>query len=1376
VEQATISQSSLQDANVLTLERAIAPRNSNQILQLQQFFFVSADADPNRPALVELNDSSRHPTTTTYGTLARQARWLALRLIARSIEPGDRVLMVLPRGGDAIRAQIAILCAGATFVPLDFSTPLDRIVFAAQDARARLTICSAAKAAELAEAGLPVLVLGPPEAATDNETESALLLPLPEEREAIAYIIYTSGTTGTPKGVAVRHRNVCHFVRAEGSVLRLTPDDRVFQSFSYAFDMSIEEIWPALAAGATLVVATEAIAKSGPDIVEAVISANVTVWHAVPTLIGMIERDPPSLRTLNLGGEACAPELVRRWWRPDRRILNTYGPTETTVTATFAELRPGEPLTIGEPLPGYEAFLLDEQLRPVGAEGAGELCIAGEGVGAGYINRPELTAQKFLLADVGAADGRKRLIYRTGDLVRRNSDGRLVFLGRIDDQIKIRGYRVELGEIENGILESQDIREVAVALHKSETAGERLVAHVVPVAGAALDPESLRRRLRAKLPDYMIPAAFELASNLPRLASGKIDRRRLPESRNPVAHQTAADVSPRDTAERDVASACAAALGLASVSVEADFFNDLGGHSLRAAQWVSKLREDRRYARVSMGDIYRCRTVARVAAHLRAADTATGSPSFAAISQWRYGLCVAGQTVALAFLFGLSVTAWVLPLFSYFEASEAAAGPMVALAAAFGAYLSVGLAGAALPILARLLIIGRFRPGAYPLWGLVYFRWWLFRRTLGFAPLGLLAGTPLMAAYLRLLGAKIGRGALIETGGIDIPELIEIGDGATLCARASLSVSAVEAGMLHLGRITIGAGATIGVSACVGRGATIGCNAIVDDLTLIGNDCVVGANETWSGSPGRPIQRARDDVAQSPASPPASVLMRVAFFAAALFIYCLPLLAAFPGLALVVSLTRSSDPINWIWWSPALAVSFALSLAGIVAATKWLVLGKLSPRSSPYWSLFHLRLWIVQAACGTALVMLYPIYGSLYLRPFYRLLGMRFGRGAEMTTASGMAHDLVAIGDHSFVADHALLGSPKFTAGTLTVDHTTIGRRSFVGNCAVVPVRSALADDTLVGVLSRPPASRAEQAATGKSWFGSPAIFLPKRQEAPAFDRSVIFDPPTRLVVQRLVIETIRIVVPMTTAAILSIALTAFFLHAFRAGWSFFAMVALSPVAGLAAGLAAFALVATVKWSVIGRYRARVAPLWSRYVWLTELTTIFYEYLAAPLHLQRLRGTPFIASFLRLLGVKIGRRTFIDTVDLTEFDLVSIGDDAALNDNCGAQTHLFEDRVMKLGPVRIGARSTIGAASIVLYDAAVGDDAMLGELSILMKGEVIPAGTSWEGSPAWPAAAPAGARATLASSDASQSPEPLRSLSKNATTTDSSQGAAASFL
>ncbi len=1299
--------------------------------QLHELFLLSAARDPAALALVGLDDLGHPSLQLTYGELAERASRLAGHLRRLGIGSGDRVAMMLPRSVDAIVAEIAILTAGAAFVPIDAGAPADRVAYIVADSSARLILTSATLASGMAAMPVPVVDLG-----AIAEGLGSGLVPFPADAGAghpddLAYIIYTSGSTGRPKGVMVRHRNARHFVAAEGAVLGLRQSDRVFQGFSYAFDMSVEEIWPALAAGAGLVVASEAVARSGPDVAEAVDRCGVTVWHAVPSLVSMIERELPSVRLLNVGGEACPPELVRRWAQPGRRILNTYGPTEATVTATWAELSPLQPITIGKPLPGYEVFIVDEQLNPILDDRAGELCIAGGGVSAGYVNLPEVTADKFRVLGVGAADGAARLVYRTGDLVRRAASGDLVFLGRIDLQVKIRGYRVELGEIENLILESGSVRAAVVALHGRGTVDEALIAYVVPADGAAVDVGDLRSRLAARLPSYMVPASFELLEALPTLLSGKVDRSALPAPKLARSADDANLVPPSTPVEADIAAVCGEVLGRGAVSVEADFFDDLGGHSLRAGQLVTRLRADGRYAHVSMRDIYNCRTIRRLAAHLvdsRPDGTARPEP-FHPVSRSRYVACTAAQAGVLALFFGISSLIALSPYLIYLR--ERAAGVAVApsVLAGLGAILAISMLGLAIPVLVKRLVVGEFVAGSYPMWGATYFRWWLFRRSLGFAPIGVLIGTPLLSAYWRLLGARVGTGVLISTAAIDAPELVTIGDGATVGGNSVLDTASVSHGQFHIGPVTVGARATVGMACVVGRGVAIGPDAVLEDLSMLPAGTQVGAGERWSGSPARqtPSLPGSDAV---PA--PASTGMTAAFALASLLLTPLSALPVMLALGGVAALGGASDLRHLLLATPLFALFYVLSVMALVLAAKWSLLGRVVPQSARYWTGFHLRLWIVQSVSAFALTALHPLYGTLYLRPFYRLLGMRFGKGTEMTNASGMVHDLVSVGERSFVADAAVIGAPHFERGTVTIAETTIGNRTFVGNGALVPAGTHIADGALVGVLSRPPSRRADQARVNATWFGSPAMFMPQRQKVTCFASEVTFEPPAALVAQRLVIEAVRILLPIAMLASLSILFVAALSSAIAAGWSAPAVGGFAILAAAAVSTLCFLYAFVLKWAVMGRYRPRMAPLWSRFVWLTELVTTSYELVAMPI-LDQLRGTPLLAVFLRLLGMRIGRRVYLDTADFTEFDLVSIGDDAAFNQDSGAQTHLFEDRVMKLGRSDIGARTAMGTYSTTLYDTRIGDDASLGDLSIVMKGEELPAGTAWEGSPARPA-------------------------------------------
>ncbi|MGH7163465.1 MAG: amino acid adenylation domain-containing protein, partial [Planctomycetota bacterium] len=469
---------------------------------------------------------------TTYAALERRSNRLARHLRARGVRRGALVGMLLPRSADAYAALLGILKAGAAYVPLDPEHPGDRAAYVLENSGAQALVTAGSLAAGHAAFGGAIVRLDADDAAI--AAESPKRLPRDEvgvgPRE-LCYVIYTSGSTGRPKGVMVEHRSACHLVRAEGEVFGVRPVDRVYQGASLTFDLSVEEMWLASHAGAALVAATPEMARAGPDLPRRLAERGVTVLSCVPTLLSIAEGDVPTLRLLILGGETATERLVARWARPGRRIVNTYGPTEATVVATFCELVPGRAPTIGRPLPGYRVHLLDDGLRPVPTGAAGEICIGGAGVARGYVRLPEQTRERFVPDPFAPASETDARLYRSGDLGRADAAGNLQFLGRADSQVKIRGFRVELSEIEATLMRADGVRAAACAVREDVPGVQRLVGYVVPREGREIDEDRLRSHLRSRLPEYMVPAVVETLADLPRLASGKLDRAALPAPR-----------------------------------------------------------------------------------------------------------------------------------------------------------------------------------------------------------------------------------------------------------------------------------------------------------------------------------------------------------------------------------------------------------------------------------------------------------------------------------------------------------------------------------------------------------------------------------------------------------------------------------------------------------------------------------------------------------------------------------------------------------------------------------------------------------------------------------------------------------------------------
>ena len=1304
---------------------------------LHEVFAATATAFPDAVALrlATPDAESTRKSALTYAELRCRASQFARHLRDRGVRRGDRVVICLPRGLDAYMALLGVLEAGAAYVPVDWSTPQERVDYIAAESEAHAVVTTAERAPAFpfglsnlvaVDAALGDIASLPIEPVTRIETGA--------ETGDAAYLIYTSGSTGRPKGVVIRHANACFQIRSEASILGVTAADRVYAGASLAFDISVEEMWAAFLKGAELLVGSEALSKAGSDLAATLEEQGVTVWCPVPSLLAVLDRDVATARIVNVGGEACPPELVRRWARPGRRMLNTYGPTETTVTATWTELIPGRPVTIGTPLPGFTAWIVDEALAPVPLGHEGELVIGGPAVGQGYLHREALTAEKFVVAPFLGEDGAPPRVYRTGDLARLTADGEIDYLGRIDTQVKIRGYRVELGEIESVIAEDPAVAQAVVNLYAETEGGELLVAFVSARAGAQVDVDRIRAALMERLPAYMRPSAYEVRRSLPTLISGKVNRKALERPRR-IAVESRNLVAPVTATETALLPAWREALGQPAVSVEDDFFEELGGHSLKAARMVSLARATPSLAAISIQDLYAAPTVRKLAARLdEARPTQASRPPepFHPVPQLRRTLCVIAQTVALVPIFAASGVQWIFPYLAY-TALASDTDRVLPLAVAGAAFVVMPPLVLLVSIAVKWLVIGRYKAGDYPLWGAYYLRWWFVRRLLAVVPVQFLAGTPLMRLYYRMLGAKVGGGAFLGLDDIDAADLVEIGAGAVLSEGAVLATVSVERGLLRIGPVRIGEGAALGAMAVVGRGAEVGAGAVLEDLSALPAGERIPDGEAWTGSPAACAGPA-------PPRPPLErpSLMRLVLVNLGLLVAAplLPLAAVIPiapGLIAMIELDWRTSDYTYMALSPLLALVYVLAMCLLTVVVKWGLLGRVKPGRYSLWSWFYVRFWFVRQLGLLALELLHPLYATLYVGPWYRALGARVGRRAEISTATSVVHDLIDIGEESFIADGVVFGAGRAEPGAINLQPTRIGRRTFIGNSGLLPAGADVGDEVLIGVLSKPPQDPAAALAKGSTWFGSPAIRLPHRQSFAVFDEGSRFRPSRRLVATRLAIEYVRITLSLSVfialfSAVLSIVGD---LSDLRHGTLWIALA--FPFLYIWFAVAAGAFVVALKWLVAGRYEPTAKPLWSAFVWKSELVTSTYENLVVPLLLEPLRGTPWINVYLRLLGCRIGKRVFTDTTDITEPDLVEVGDDAALNENAGLQTHLFEDRVMKVSGVRVGARATVGSLAIVLYDGVIEDDAQLGDLSVLMKGERLPAGTSWEGSPARPA-------------------------------------------
>ncbi len=1281
----------------------------------------------------------------TYRQVNQAADLMAHHLIASGVAPGDIIGLWLPRGSQLLIAQLAITKAGAAWLPFDADTPIDRVVVCLQDAQARGIVCDHA-ADSLAISAQPFTVWQP------GQLTLAAEGPLRRRQGVLpsdpAYVIYTSGSTGKPKGIVIRHENICPFLRSENEILGVAHFDLVYQGFSVAFDMSFEEIWISWLAGASLWIAPKLLVADPLALPTALQKAGVTVLHAVPTLLALFTEVPASLRIINMGGEMCPDALVAKLDNRRIRLFNTYGPTEATVSATLEQLAIDKPVTIGTPLPNYGLAVINEerQLVPVGE--VGELCIFGPGVAHGYLGRPDLTAEKFLPNPFAEQDTELRL-YRTGDLARIQPGGVIECLGRVDDQVKIRGFRVELGEIEAALSEQAGVATAAVLVRKINEM-DQLVAWIVTEAGSPHPlpaPATLRDILKTRLPAYMIPAYFEFTESVPRLISGKIDRKALaqmPINKQADSSGQASD-EPENEAQETLFGVLKALFPGQGIRLDADLFSDMGGHSLLAARLVSQIRNVPRYAGLTVQNVYQRRSIRAIAECMQQLDRlqqAEGEtqPLFepSANNTWSRRLaCGLAQFVSVPFLITLSIMQWLAPFFTYHNLTgEIYDSAWHAIGMSFVVFIAVYLLSFLLAILGRQLLTAGMKPGRYPLWGVTFFRWWLSDRLSNVAPLYLIAGTRIYASYLRCMGARIGREAMLSSMSVRMPSLLTIEEGASIGADVHIENARVENGELVLGTVTIGRNAYVG-SYCILEGNT----AIEEDGRLNGLSSLydgqrIGAAEVWEGSPSRKMAGDyRSELPPRPMPGRRRIAFEWLFYSlGSLFIALLFFTPLFPTFIFIDMVDPNFDYDNFLlsglkYFCIAVPASFVLILftALLSALVRWLALPKMQPgRYSVYSSLYY-RKWLINQIQAASLHTLHGVYATVFAASWYRLLGARIGKNAEISTIMGAAPNMLTLGDDSFIADAVMLGDDEVDGGWMTIRNTFIGHRSFVGNGAYVPDGTVVAPNVLIGVQTRAPES--EQMKPGDTWFGSPPILLPAREMITRFDEQTTFRPTPRRRMGRALVESLRIVLPMAFT-ICAGYLIVYDIIRYESMASTVQSLPSLIYDGLLYGVSSFVLVVLLKWLLLQRYRPTAAPMWSLYVWVSEAVTNVYESMAVSNFLNYLRGTVFLPFLMRLLGVQIGRGVYLDTTDITEFDCVHIGDDAVLNGLSGPQTHLFEDRVMKIGNVFIDQGVNLRARSTVLYDTRVGRGALIGPLTTVMKGETIPANSSWIGSPA----------------------------------------------
>ncbi len=1275
----------------------IAPDTAFPALIGTPALFRAEAAAPERTLLDVLADTARrHPhspalddgaTSLTYRELLDEVDARSRVLTASGVGVGDRVGVRVPSGTvDLYLAVLSVLAAGAAYVPVDADDP---------DERAELVFTEADVCAVVGETldlrGTPMGLLDTP--GPDDD----------------AWIIFTSGSTGKPKGVAVSHRSAAAFVDAEARLFLpddpIGPDDRVLAGLSVAFDASCEEMWLAWRNGACLVPAPRALVRTGFDLGPWLVEREVTVVSTVPTLAALWPVDAlDDVRLLIFGGEACPPELAERLAVDGREVWNTYGPTEATVVACAARLTGDGPVRIGLPLDGWELAVVDAAGAPVPMGGSGELVIGGVGL-ARYLD-PAKDAEKFApmpgLASYGPGWDRA---YRSGDLVRAEPEG-LLFLGRADEQVKLGGRRIELGEVDAALQALPTVAGAAAAVRTTKGGNQVLVGYVVAAQDsdqpADFDHADALARLRTALPAALVPL-LAVVDTLPTRTSGKVDRAALPWPLPSL------DVGvPEDAltgTEAWLAEQWTELLGARITSPDADFFAH-GGGSLAAAQLVSTIRT--RHSGGSVNDIYQHPTLRQLAARLDELSGHRAATREVVPTPRRTGVIQSLLLVPLMSLVGLR---WSVAL--------AAVGNVVGfttpvswwwIAAGWLVFVSppgkVAIAAGG----ARLLLRG-LRPGTYPRGGGVHLRLWTAERLAEFSGATNLAGSWL-THYARALGAKIAPDVDLHSAP-PVTGMLKLGKGSAIEPEVDLSGHWVDGDRLHVGRIRVGAGAVVGARSTLFPGARVAKRAEVAPGSGVTGSVPTG--QRWAGVPA-----TRDGKAGRPGPrPPRSSWWKLVYAVTTSALGLLPVAAAVPAVLLVVrrpltlGSALSAVPLATVAWLGAYALL-------VLVSVRLLGIG-LRAGTYPVHSRIAWQAWTTERLMNMARVALFPLYASLFTPVWLRALGMRVGRRVEASTVLALPK-MTTIGDGAFLADDTMVASYELGGGWLRIAAARVGKRAFLGNSGMTAPGRSVPNRGLVGVLSATP----KRAKAGSSYLGMPPMKLPRAAEQG--DQSRTFDPPRRLVVARALVELCRVVPVMC-----HVALVVGVVFALRAVMSLWAWPLLAGLVLLAAGVAACAVAAVAKWLLVGRFRAREYPLWSGFVWRNELADTFVEVLAVPWLVGSAGGSPVMALWLRSLGARIGRGTWVESYWFPESDLVRLGDGATVNRGCVVQTHLFHDRILRMDQVELADGATLGPHGIVLPGATVGAHATVGPASLVMRGEHVPAGTRWLGNPisAW---------------------------------------------
>ncbi|HTK60965.1 MAG TPA: Pls/PosA family non-ribosomal peptide synthetase [Pseudonocardia sp.] len=1323
----------------------------------------------------------------TYPELDGKANQLARYLRLRGVRGGDRVALLFDRAAPSYIAMLAVLKIGATYVPLDTGLPTGRLTYIVEDAQVH-TVLSMSHVADLVEqidlltASGAELVYVDHAAPLIEDMDTRRLIDAErgdlgrteggraeggraEAGNQLAYISYAS-VNGRPEGVAIDHASICNFVKVAAEVYGIRPRDRFYQGLPISLDFSVEEIWVPWVCGATLVPKPAGPALFGAELHDFLTRRRVTGMVCVPGVLATLDspalRDLPDLRFLLMCGKDASPELIGRWLRPGRRFLNVWGPTEATVTTTWTELQPGKPITIGIPLPTYTTVILDrdDPYRALPHGEIGEIGVAGIGLACGYLNHDDLTGDVFIQDFLGIPANPSGRIYRTGDLGRVNEDLEIEYHGPLNAEAE-RSYRIELTEVQP-VAAAPEAEPVPLSIpvpeaaptgaptapsNPAELAFAGVLAEVAGVEQVSIDSNFFNDLGADSLMMAQFCARVRKRSDLPSVSMKDIYR--FPTIRSLTAALSDDESTPM---ERSLAEVLAALVGV-QVPVDSDFFDDLGADSLMMAQFCARVRKRVDLPSVSMKDVYAAPTIRGLATLLAGGDASTGLPTVpgAAPSRPQTRPAAPVDPVVPA----STASYWFCGLLQLLIFAAATYGGAVLLDVGFGwvsdgvgmldtARRSVvfalgGFVGACtLPILAKWILVGDWKTQQIRVWSLGYVRFWLVKILVRTNPLAFFVGSPLYTLYLRLLGAKIGRGVVILSPTVPVcTDLLTIGEGTVINKDCVFNCYRASGGWIQTGTVTLGRDVFVGEATVLDVQTWMGDGAQLGHTSSLHAGQFVPAGQIWHGSPAQ--STTVNYRAVEPA--PCGILRRVGFPVLQLFnvMVLTPLgLVAVMTLAKVPRITALlNDPLapsTWAFYRDIIALAyvayFGAVVGGILLALTLPRLLNVLIRPDKVYALYGMRYWAQRVITRmTNVASLNTLFGdSSYVVGFLSLLGYKLTPVEQTGSNFGarVKHDnpyLCSAGTGTVVADGLAFINADYSSTSFKVSRVSVGARSFLGNNIHYPAQGRVGDNCLLGTKVMVPIDGPVRENVGL--LGSPSFEIPR-----TVDRDAGQELPPEEVRRRLRGKNRHNLVTMALYLLVR--------------WIYFTIVF---IAG------AIAVQFEHRWGAVATAVVGLAYVFFRVAyWIpvdracTPLQTLapdgcsiydrgFFRHerfwkVPAVNYIQFFNGTPFKNVIWRLQGVRIGRRVFDDGASIVERTYTAIGDDCTLNEKSIIQCHSQEDGAFKSDRIVIGSGVTLGVGAFVHYGVTIGDGSVLEADSFLMKGEEIPPHQRWGGNPA----------------------------------------------